>query len=178
MKMNAEQLKQTLINANSGRTSPRSDVEINDIVNKFQKQMELRDAQKFDNKSYRKRIFDLVKDMNSADYRMFAMPELGLGIFVTVDRTINKAKVAFSFLNKNDFADGVVPEIRSFKYYAILNYKAGRYTYEVDWKGRSEFAIYDAFVKNHDEFPAKYKTLAISINIGQYDGGWAFPIEQ
>lgn len=176
--MNKDELKQILINANSDRTLPRSDEEINTIIENFEKKNNIREANVF--KSYRKKIFEIITELNldKNDYRLFAVPELGMGIFVRVLRDTNKAQVSFSFLNSKDVDAEAELDPRSFKYYSLLNYKLNHYTYDVEWKGRSEFAIYDAFVSNHHNFPSFFKKISMRVNIGIFGTDYNYPVEQ
>lgn len=169
--MTKEELKTKLIEANKTRQTPRTDTEIDAIISKFEKSLETRDNMIVAGKSDRAKINEIIKDFDPADCRLYACNDMG----IFVHRNGDKATVTFSFLNPADEVADVI-DIRSFKLHALLNFKLNKYTYTVDWKGRSEFAVYDAFVANHDSFPGFYKNLSIAVKVGMYssdgDCGW------
>jgi len=148
-------------------TTGRTSDEINTIIEKFEKSLKNRDAIRFQLKSSRVKVRELMESMNlnKKDCRFFDWGSPAIGIFV--HRGEKTAKVSFSFLNAADIR---LPEynrndFRATHYHALLNYNQNRYTYEVEWRGRSEFAAYDAFIKNHRNFPNRYKDLLIGIGI-------------
>lgn len=161
--MTKEDLRAKLIEANKNGRS-RTDEQINEIIEKFEKSTERREAFITASKltNTRKVLSDLIKDYNAADIRFYTCN--GMGIFVL--RNGDKAHVSFSFLNPIDAGQPNFKYIdRVSKIHAVENYKIGKYTYEVDWRGRSEFAIYDAFLKNHSKFPGYYKNQYITLKI-------------
>lgn len=161
--MTSSELKDRLIEANKSRREPRTDVEINDIVAKYEKGLSNRNAMNVATKSTKAKLSDIIKEFNGGDIRMFACG--GIGAFVKKNND-GTADVAFSFLNIADAKeDGFKLSIRNTKYHAALNYKLGKYTYKVAWRGRSEFAVYDAFVANKNEFPSHYKYLSMGISV-------------
>lgn len=163
--MTSKELEEKLVS--TGKYTPEK---IEEIVKNFETSVKNRNAHKFEFKSVRSKIHELMADnnLNYKDCRFFTWYP-GLGIFVRRRLDDNKATVSFSFLNPNDIVDNFKFDHRKSNYYALLNYVSGKYTYEVDWKGRSEFAIYDAFVQNHYEFPGRYKKLIIMNVIASLD---------
>ena len=160
--MTSSELKEKLIQ-NCNRTPEQ----IDEIIAKFEKSAEMRKALNFQFKSSRQKINEFMKDRNldHKDCRFFWWHP-GVGIFVHRNVEKKTATVTFSFLNPNDAkTPGFKYDIRACNYYALLNYASNRYTYEVEWRGRSEFAVYDAFVKNHYEFPNTYRDLVVCIDI-------------
>jgi hypothetical protein len=161
--MTKEELRAKLIEANKNGRS-RTEEEINETIEKFEKSLERKESYiktaKLTNN--RKVLNSLVKEFNAADVRLYTCNDMG--IFVL--RNGDKATVSFSFLNPIDAKQpNFEYDERLSKIHAIENYKLGKYTYEVDWKGRSEFAIYDAFLVNHSKFPGEYKNQFISLKI-------------
>lgn len=159
--MTAEELSTKL-----KKIGKKSDEDISAIVEKYTKTIEARNAYKFEKKSARKRIRDLMKELGyeQKNCRFFNWCP-GFGIFV-YRRSDTKAEVSFSFLNPNDTkVDGFKYDERMTNFYALLNNSKKNYTYVVDWKGRSEFAVYDAFIQNHRNFPGIWKELSIVVGI-------------
>ena len=166
--MTTEILRKNLEDANKTRRGgPRTQNEINEIVKKFEAGEETRVAKlraiREQNKGYHKRLNDLIKD-NNIDLKdcRFYVSNL-MGIFVH-RKPEGKATVTFSFFNINDYESCENKLDKwSFKFHSFQNFIMNKYTYEVDWKGRSEFAVYDAFIKNHKSFPSMYKDFSIYV---------------
>lgn len=153
------------------KTTNRTSEEIDKIVAKFESSSNKRAIMAVENKSTRVKIQEFIKDHNleQRDCRFFWWYP-GLGIFVHRDLEKKIANVSFAFLNPRDTeTDNFKFDVRESNYYALLNYASNKYTYEVEWKGRSEFAAYDAFVKNHSEFPTTYKDLTMGVTVFRSD---------
>lgn len=143
-----------------------SDEDISKVAEKYTKSIETRNANKFECKSARKRIRELMSELGyeQKDCRFISWCE-GFGIFVH-RRQDGKADVSFSFLNPKDAsADGFKFDARMTNFYALLNNSKKNYTYVVEWKGRSEFAAYDAFIENHRTFPGFWKIPSVAIGL-------------
>lgn len=160
--MTSEQLRTVLEKTN------RTPQKIDEIIAKFEKSIDNRKAMNVQYRSYRIKINTMLKNLkiDSKDVRFFNWHR-GLGIMVRRNLKDNTATVSFSFLNPNDIVEMTYThdDYRSDNYHALCNFVEEKYTYTVPWRGRSEFAVYDAFVENHTNFPGKYKNFRMFVAV-------------
>ena len=137
---------------------------IEEATKRFQQTQKNREAMWEESKSYRTKIREVIKRLGITSNNMRFI-DINESICSFVERKGDKAIVTFSFYNPNDRYDN---DPRASKWFALMNRLSNRYTYEVDWKGRSEFACYDAYVEHHSKFPGSAKTCRIGFSIWYY----------
>lgn len=134
---------------------------IEEAVKRYEQTQKNREAMREQHKSYRTKIREATERLGitSDNMRFIYIHE---DICAFVERKNDKAIVTFSFYNPKDL---YVCDPRATKWYTLLNRLSDRYTYEVDWKGRSEFAVYDAYVEHHSEFPGFSKKCQLRFSL-------------